>query len=91
MVHLSNFGVITVGPIAVDLTAHRTWIEGREVELTPIEFDLLVTLMEHQDQAQSRHQLLENAWYKNPDGETRTVDMHVSRLRAKLGVGLETH
>ena len=82
----SSYGVIKAGPIAVDATARRTWVEGRGVKLTPIEFDLLVTLMRHQDQMQSRRQLLKNVWHRNPDGETRTVDMHVYRLRAKLGV-----
>ena len=82
---LSSYGVIKAGPIAVDVTAHRTWIEGREVELSPIEFDLLVALMTHRGRVQSRHELLKNVWHRNPDGETRTVDMHMSRLRAKLG------
>ena len=86
MVHpLSNYGVIKAGPIAVDMTAHRTWIDGHEVELTPIECDLLVTVMEHQEQAQSRRELLKNVWHRSSDFKTCTVDMHVQRLRAKLG------
>jgi two-component system phosphate regulon response regulator PhoB len=55
-----------------------------ELELTPTEYRLLVTLLERRGRVQSRQQLLENAWDIHARIETRTVDMHVQRLRSKL-------
>jgi two-component system phosphate regulon response regulator PhoB len=74
------------GPIAVDLNALRVSVNGDEIELTPTEYRLLVTLLERRGRVQSRQQLLENAWDIHARIETRTVDMHVQRLRTKLGV-----
>jgi two-component system phosphate regulon response regulator PhoB len=73
------------GAIAVDLGATRVAVDGQEVELTPTEYRLLVTLLERRGRVQSRQQLLENAWDIHARIETRTVDMHVQRLRTKLG------
>jgi two-component system, OmpR family, phosphate regulon response regulator PhoB len=73
------------GPVYVDLNAMRVSVNGREIELTPTEYRLLVTLLERRGRVQSRQQLLENAWDIHARIETRTVDMHVQRLRAKLG------
>lgn len=58
--------------------------DGREVELTPQEFALLELLMRHQNMALSREQLLTAAWGYSYAGGTRTVDMHIQRLRKKL-------
>lgn len=77
--------MLTGGPIAVDLDALHVAVDGRPVELTPTEYRLLVTLMERRGRVQSRQQLLESAWDIHVRIETRTVDMHVQRLRAKLG------
>ncbi|MEO5509355.1 MAG: response regulator transcription factor [Longimicrobiales bacterium] len=76
--------VITSGPVAVDLNAMNVTLDGLFLELTPTEYKLLVTLMERRGRVQSRKQLLETAWDINAQIETRTVDMHVQRLRAKL-------
>ncbi len=73
------------GPIAVDLAALRASIDGQELDLTPTEFRLLSTLLERRGRIQTRQQLLEAAWDIHARIETRTVDMHVQRLRAKLG------
>jgi len=77
--------MLTGGPIAVDLDALHVAVDGRPVELTPTEYRLLVTLMERRGRVQSRQQLLEGAWDIHVRIETRTVDMHVQRLRTKLG------
>jgi two-component system, OmpR family, phosphate regulon response regulator PhoB len=76
---------LAVGPIGIDRAAHRVSIEGREVELTPTEYKLLLTLAERRGRVQGRAHLLETVWDAAPDIQTRTVDMHVQRLRAKLG------
>ena len=78
-------GRLRAGPIVVDSTAHRVTVNGTELELTPTEFRLLHTLVERQGRVQSRAQLLETVWHAQPDVRTRTVDMHLQRLRRKLG------
>lgn len=76
---------IVAGPLIVDRAAHRVTVAGVEIELTATEYKLLVTLAERRGRVQSRSQLLETVWEANPDIQTRTVDMHVQRLRTKLG------
>ena len=76
-----------VGPIRVDIDAHRAYVDGAEIQLTPLEFKLLTTLMSRLGRVQSREQLLEDVWEMSAEVETRTVDTHVKRLREKLGSG----
>ena len=73
------------GPVQVDVDGMRVAVHGIGVELTPREYRLLVALLERRGRVQSRRQLLEAAWNIRANIETRTVDMHVQRLRAKLG------
>jgi two-component system phosphate regulon response regulator PhoB len=80
---------LTVGPLAIDRGAHRVSVDGTEVELTPTEYRLLLTLAERRGRVQARSHLLETVWEAAPDIQTRTVDMHVQRLRAKLGAAGE--
>jgi two-component system phosphate regulon response regulator PhoB len=77
--------VLRVGPFTVDVEAARAEAGGRALDLTPIEFRLLVVLMERRGRVQSRRQLLEAVWEVTASIATRTVDMHVQRLRSKLG------
>ena len=77
--------MLTGGTITVDLNAMRVAVEEEPVDLTPTEYRLLVTLLERRGRVQTRQQLLETAWDIHARIETRTVDMHVQRLRAKLG------
>jgi two-component system, OmpR family, phosphate regulon response regulator PhoB len=77
--------VLRVGPILVDRAAHRVSIDGDDVDLTPTEYRLLLTLAERRGRVQARGHLLETVWEAAPDIQTRTVDMHVQRLRTKLG------
>ena len=74
-----------IGPLRIDRAAHRVTVEGTEVELTPTEYKLLLTLAERRGRVQARAHLLETVWEAAPDIQTRTVDMHVQRLRTKLG------
>lgn len=76
---------IVVGPVELDRAAHRAFSSGREMDLTPLEYRLLEVLLERRGRAQSRRQLLQAAWDTQAEIETRTVDMHVARLRSKLG------
>ena len=77
--------ILRVGPLQIDRGAHRVAVEGHDVELTPTEYRLLVTLAERRGRVQARGHLLETVWEAAPDIQTRTVDMHVQRLRTKLG------
>ena len=76
--------ILQIGPIRVDRTAHRVTVEDHEVELTPTEYKLLLTLAERRGRVQARSHLLETVWDAAPDIQTRTVDMHIQRLRTKL-------
>jgi two-component system phosphate regulon response regulator PhoB len=82
---VSPGGALSAGPLTLDPTAHRVTVNGAEVDLTATEFRLLHTLMERAGRVQGRTQLLQVVWRAQPDIQTRTVDMHVQRLRAKLG------
>lgn len=73
------------GPIKVDVTAHRVWVDNQELALTATEFKLLVTLVSRAGRVQSRGLLLQDVWEMPPDLNTRTVDTHIKRLREKLG------
>ncbi len=77
----------TVGPIRVDVDQHRAFVDGVEVQLTPLEFRLLTTFMSRAGRVQSRERLLADVWEMSSELETRTVDTHVKRLREKLGSG----
>ena len=81
--------LLKVGAISVDRAALAVTVDGAPVELTPIEYRLLLTLLERRGRVQSRPHLLETVWQSQPDLQTRTVDMHVNRLRAKLGTAGE--
>jgi len=76
---------LRAGEVEVDVDAKRVTVGGREVALTPTEYRLLTALMERRGRVQTRKQLLQAAWDVHVDIETRTVDMHVQRLRQKLG------
>jgi two-component system phosphate regulon response regulator PhoB len=73
------------GRLRVDRSAHRTWVEGEEIMLTPLEMKLLWTLYLRRGRVQTRATLLDEVWEASPENNTRTVDTHIKRLREKLG------
>jgi DNA-binding response OmpR family regulator len=77
--------VLRDGILEVDLAGRTALVDGREVGLTRKEFDLLVDLLRHRRRVLTRAKLLERVWGYEYPGETRTVDVHVRRLRRKLG------
>ncbi len=77
--------VMEVGPLRVDLDGHEIRCAGARLDLTPREFDLLAFLARNPGRVLSRDELLRKVWGYDYVGETRTVDVHVRRLRAKLG------
>ena len=78
---------MTVGKIVVDLQKHLVAIDGLQVNLGPTEYRLLVTLMQSPERVFSRNQLLDHVWGISADVDTRTVDVHVARLRKVIEVG----
>lgn len=80
-----NTDALVIGPLHIDRAAMTVNVSGEAVELTPTEFKLLLTLAERRGRVQGRGHLLETVWEAAPDIQTRTVDMHVQRLRTKLG------
>jgi DNA-binding response OmpR family regulator len=76
--------VLTVGMLSVDIPRHKVLVGNEDVELTPMEFKLLVTLMQRQGRVQTRDSLLSDVWGLGADIYTRTVDTHIKRIRQKL-------
>ncbi len=77
--------VLSAGGIDIDLTRHQVMQDGHELELTLMEFKLLVALIRRQGEAQSRETLLSDVWEFDRSINTRTIDTHITRLRDKLG------
>ncbi|MBN1963599.1 MAG: response regulator transcription factor [Anaerolineae bacterium] len=74
-----------IGNLSIDPARHTVTVDGAAVDLRAKEFDLLLTLVENQGLVLSREKLLDLVWGFDFYGETRTVDVHVAHLRAKLG------
>lgn len=77
--------VIDAGGIQIDKAAHQVRIDGREVELSFKEFELLSYFVENQGIALSREKILNHVWNYDYFGDARTIDTHVKKLRSKLG------
>jgi two-component system response regulator RegX3 len=73
-----------VGGIAIDLARHTVAVDGRDIELTPSEFRLLLLLAEEPDRVFTRQQIMEHLWRTPYVGDTRACDAHVSNLRRKV-------
>ena len=76
---------IQEGKITVDFAAHEVYSDKKKIDLTLMEFNLLVTLMKRKGRVQSRETLLEDVWDISAEVTTRTIDTHIKRLRQKLG------
>lgn len=78
--------VLCIGETGIDLNARTVTVAGREAELTRQEFELLEVLIRNRNIALSREKLLELAWGYDYMGDTRTVDVHITKLRKKLNL-----
>jgi len=76
---------LRVGGLEIDERARRAVLDGRELELTPKEFDVLATLARDPGAAVSRKRLLEEVWETSWYGSSKTIDVHIAALRRKLG------
>ena len=77
--------VLSAGRVTLSRGAREVRVDGRELDLTPKEFDLLAHLLLHAGMVVSRDALLSEVWGFLSPGETRTVETHVAQLRRKLG------
>ena len=85
-----NSGEIRTGEIAIDENSYTAKVRGRSLDLTYKEFELLKYLAQHPGRVFTRAQLLQEIWGYDYFGGTRTVDVHIRRLRAKLGPEFES-
>jgi two-component system response regulator RegX3 len=76
--------VLRGGSIELDIDAHVTRVGGDEVELRPKEFELLESLMRRKNRLAARHTLIDEVWGPSYFGDTKTLDVHIKRLREKL-------
>ena len=76
---------VDAGGISIDKAAHQVKIDGKEIELSYKEFELLSYFIENQGIALSREKILNNVWNYDYFGDARTIDTHVKKLRSKLG------
>ena len=76
---------LSMGGIVLDKEAHSVTIDGKEIELSYKEFELLAYFMENKGIALSREKILNNVWNYDYFGDARTIDTHVKKLRSKLG------
>ena len=76
--------VLEVGDLTVDVPQHTVTRGSQEIQLTPLEFDLLVEMARKPNQVHSREELLESVWGYRNASDTRLVNVHVQRLRSKI-------
>jgi DNA-binding response OmpR family regulator len=77
--------ILRAGPLAIDVDGHQASLDGRPIDLTPTEFDLLLVLAHNAGRAFTRLELLDRVQGEAYEGYERTVDAHIKNLRAKLG------
>ena len=82
---LTNEDIISADGIELNKSAHQVKIDGKDIELSFKEFELLAYFMENQGIALSREKILNNVWNYDYFGDARTIDTHVKKLRSKLG------
>lgn len=75
---------VQIGPLILDVTGHQVLKDGAQISLTPLEFNLLLTLAQKPKQVFTREMLLEKVWGYHYKADTRLVNVHVQRLRSKI-------
>ncbi|MCI8293088.1 MAG: response regulator transcription factor [Hespellia sp.] len=81
---IAEGNILEAGGIQIDISAHTVTIDGRDIELSFKEFELLVYFVENQGIALSREKILNSVWNYDYFGDARTIDTHVKKLRSKL-------
>lgn len=81
---VSDYGVLEVGPVRIDIDRHSVSVRGEAISLPLKEFDLLELLVRNSGRVLTRGQLIDRVWGNNYVGDTKTLDVHIKRLRAKI-------
>ena len=76
--------MLEAGRIKINVRAHRVILDGKEVDLSPKEYDLLMVFWENCDIALSREKIIDKIWGYDYYGDMRTIDTHIKRLRSKI-------
>ncbi|HEY4321396.1 MAG TPA: response regulator transcription factor [Gemmatimonadales bacterium] len=82
---VASGSIVVIGGLTIDRAGHQVTSDGVDLNLTATEYRLLDTLVERRGRVQGRAQLLQSVLDAQPDLQTRTIDMHIQRLRTKLG------
>lgn len=77
--------IITLGSMEINISFHQVTILEKPIEMTPLEYDLLIFFVNNRNIALNRTQILDGVWGYDYFGDERTVDTHVKRLRKKMG------
>ncbi len=80
----SGAGVLRVGPVLMDVERHTVTVDGQAVNFPLKEFELLAILLRHAGRVLTRAQLIDRVWGADYVGDTKTLDVHVKRIRAKI-------
>ncbi len=83
--HQASEGILEIGGIELNRAAHEVLIDGKRIDLSFKEFELLTYFMEQKDIALSRERILNHVWDYDYFGDARTIDTHVKKLRSKMG------
>jgi len=80
----SDSGVLKAGPVVMDLDRHTVSVHGEKIQMPLKEFELLELLMENVNRVLTRGQIIDRVWGSNYFGDTKTLDVHVKRVRSKI-------
>ena len=81
---LTQPGIIQAGPVAMDIEKHIVTVNGEKIQMPLKEFELLELLMENVNRVLTRGQIIDRVWGSNYFGDTKTLDVHVKRIRSKI-------
>jgi two-component system response regulator RegX3 len=76
--------VIEAGPVAMDIDRHQVFVNGTKIAMPLKEFELLELLLENVNRVLTRGQIIDRVWGSNYYGDTKTLDVHIKRLRSKI-------
>ena len=77
-------GLLKAGPVVMDIERHIVTVEGQQIQMPLKEFELLELLMENVNRVLTRGQIIDRVWGSNYFGDTKTLDVHVKRIRSKI-------
>ena len=80
----SESGLLKAGPVVMDIERHIVTVEGQQIQMPLKEFELLELLMENVNRVLTRGQIIDRVWGSNYFGDTKTLDVHVKRIRSKI-------